>query len=70
MVAPLRAIWNGVTGHVVGAPDAGGSKDETLQRVKHLALAAILKHDETGPSSNGSLADSGTATGSRTPDMA
>ena len=47
MATPLRAIWNGVTGHELPAPDPGGSPDETVQRVKHLALKAILDSDET-----------------------
>jgi len=41
----VRAHWNGVTGHVINAPDLGQKIPEAMQRAKHLALAAILESE-------------------------
>jgi len=48
----VHAHWNGVTGHVISAPDAGQVIPEAMQRAKHLALAAIQDH-LVAPGGNG-----------------
>ena len=63
MLHGLRARWNGVTGHELAAADPGGNPDPTMQRVKHLALKAILDYEATDGSPAGTLVSNGTATG-------
>jgi len=57
MKSIVNARWNGVTGHAIPAPDLGGTKDETQQRVQHLALAAIVDLDADNEEKNGTVGE-------------